>query len=67
VSRVRALLRFLWDFVIGDDWRIAAAVVVALAATLVVSQSNVPVWWLLPLVVVVILAISVWDVARRRS
>ncbi len=67
MSRVRALLRFLWDFVIGDDWRIAAAVVVALAATLVVSQSNVPVWWLLPLVVVVILAISVWDVARRRS
>ena len=67
MSRVRALLRFLWDFVIGDDWRIAAAVVVALAATLVVSQSNVPVWWLLPLVVVVILSISVWDVARRRS
>ena len=67
MSRIGALLRFLWDFVIGDDWRIAAAVVVALAATLVVSQSNVPVWWLLPLVVVVILSISVWDVARRRS
>lgn len=67
MSRIRALLRFLWDFVIGDDWRIAAAVVVALAATLVVSESSVPVWWLLPLVVVVILSISVWDVARRRS
>ena len=67
MSRIGALLRFLWDFVIGDDWRIAAAVVVALAATLVVSQSSVPVWWLLPLVVVVILSISVWDVARRRS
>ena len=67
MSRIRALLRFLWDFVVGDDWRIAAAVVVALAATLVVSQSSVPVWWLLPLVVVVILSISVWDVARRRS
>jgi hypothetical protein len=67
VSRIRALLRFLWDFVVGDDWRIAAAVVVALAATLVVSESSIPVWWLLPLVVVVILSISVWDVARRRS
>ncbi|WP_249021121.1 hypothetical protein [Conexibacter sp. S30A1] len=67
MSRIRALLRFLWDFVVGDDWRIAAAVVVALAATLVVSESSIPVWWLLPLVVVVILSISVWDVARRRS
>ena len=66
MSRIRALLHFLWDFVIGDDWRIALAVVLALAATLIASHSNFAVWWLLPLVVVVILGISVWDVARRR-
>ena len=65
MSRVQALMRFLWDFVIGDDWRIALAVLLALAVTLVVSGSSLAVWWLLPLVVVVILSISVWDVARR--
>lgn len=27
---VRAFGRFWWDFVIGDDWRIAAGVVLAL-------------------------------------
>ncbi len=65
MSRVKALIRFLWDFVIGDDWRIALAVLLALAVTLIVSGSSLAVWWLLPLVVVVILSISVWDVARR--
>jgi hypothetical protein len=28
---VRAFARFWWDFVIGDDWRIAAGVVLVLA------------------------------------
>jgi hypothetical protein len=33
--------RFWWDFVIGDDWRIAAGVGVVLAAgALVVSQTD---------------------------
>ena len=27
MSRVEAFLRFLWDFVVGDDWRIALGVV----------------------------------------
>jgi hypothetical protein len=67
VRRIRALLEFLWDFVVGDDWRIAAAVVVALAVTLIASQASFPVWWLLPLVVLGILGLSVWDVARRRG
>ena len=64
--RIRRLLRFLWDFVVGDDWRIAAAVALALVATLVLSNSGVTAWWLLPLVVVVILSVSVWGVARGR-
>jgi hypothetical protein len=33
MSRLESLLRFIWDFVMGDDWRIAAGVTLALAAT----------------------------------
>ena len=66
MSRVGALLRFLWDFVIGDDWRIAAAVALTLVAMLVLSNHGAAVWWLLPLVVLVMLAVSVWGVARSR-
>jgi hypothetical protein len=38
-----------------------------LLVTLVLSNSGVAVWWLLPLVVLVMLSVSVWSVARRRS
>ena len=66
MNRVRSLLRFLWDFVIGDDWRIAAAVAVTLVAMLVLSNNGAAVWWLLPLVVLAMLGVSVWGVARKR-
>jgi len=66
MTRVMALLRFLWDFVIGDDWRIAAAVAVTLLVTLVLANNGAAVWWLLPLVVLVMLSVSVWGVARSR-
>ena len=46
------LLRFLWDFVIGDDWRIAAGVAVALALTAAFEW-----WWLLPLAVAALLVL----------
>jgi hypothetical protein len=61
MSRVRAFGEFLYEFVIGDDWRIAAAVVVALALTAVAG-----VWWILPVIVAMILGVSLWSVARAR-
>ena len=64
--RVRAFLAFLYDFVIGDDWRIAAAVAVGLAVTYAVSQTTVPSWWVMPAVVVVLLPASLWRATRRR-
>lgn len=64
MNRVMALLRFVWDFVIGDDWRIAAAVAVTLIVMRVLSGDGAAVWWLLPLVVLAMLSVSVWGVAR---
>jgi hypothetical protein len=41
VRFVRAFGRFWWDFIIGEDWRIAAGVVLVLAAgALLVSQTD---------------------------
>ena len=67
VSRLEALLRFAWEFVIGDDWRIALAVTAALIVTLVLSNAGAAAWWLLPIVVAGILSVSVWTVARREG
>lgn len=67
MNRVAQFFRFLWDFVIGDDWRIALAVAVTLLVTLVLSNNGVTVWWLLPVVVLVMLSVSVWSVAHTRK
>ena len=66
MNRVQQFLKFLWDFVIGDDWRIALAVAVTLLLTLVLANNGATVWWLLPVVVLVMLSVSVWSVARSR-
>ena len=67
MSRVKAFGRFLWDFVIGDDWRIAAGVVVALGVTAAVAGTSLAAWWILPVAVALLLAGSVWRGARPRS
>ena len=64
MTRLQALLRFIWDFVVGDDWRIAVGVVLALAVTALLAGTGLAVWWLLPAVVVVLLGWSVWRAAR---
>ena len=64
--RVRAFLAFLYDFVIGDDWRIAAAVVAGLAVTYAVSQTSVPSWWVMPALLVILLPATLWRATRKR-
>lgn len=66
MERIRAFGRFWYDFVVGDDWRVAVGVVLALALTYVLSSRTTSVWWVLPAAVVVLLPLSLWQVARRR-
>lgn len=61
---IEAFVRFLWDFVVGDDWRIAVGVVLALAITAVVAGTSVAAWWILPVAVALLLGVSVWRAAR---
>jgi hypothetical protein len=58
VRRIAAFGRFWWDFVVGDDWVAAALVVVAIGATAAVAASGIAAWWVMPLAVVLVLAVS---------
>jgi hypothetical protein len=58
MSRLRGFGAFWWDFIVGDDWRIAAGVIVALAATAGLAAAGIAAWWLLPLVVALVLVLS---------
>lgn len=66
MRRVDAFLRFLWDFVVGDDWRIAVGVVLALGVTALVADTSIAAWWILPAAVVALLGLSVWRAASSR-
>ena len=64
MSRLRAFGRFWWDFIVGDDWRVATGLAVALALTSLLTHHDVNAWWLLPLAVSLLLAGSLWRATR---
>jgi len=65
MNRLRSAWDFAYDFVVGDDWRGAVAIVAALAVTaLLVHVARVNAWWLLPLCVCVALG---WSLRRATA
>lgn len=67
MTRASALLAGVWDFVVGDDWRTAIGVALALALTALVAAVGVSAWWVMPLAVFGLLALSIRRAARGSS
>ena len=63
---IRGFLAFWYDFIVGDDWVVAAGVVVLLAAAGVLAHVSLQTtaWRLTPVGVAVVLAASLWRGAR---
>jgi hypothetical protein len=56
-AALKSIGAFWYDFVIGDDWRVAAVVAAALALTvLLVRAAGMNAWWLLPVCVFAVTA-----------
>ena len=68
IRRVRAFGAFWYDFVVGDDWVVAAGVVLALALTAVLAHSvTAALWWIVPAAVLVLLPLSLFRAVRRHQ
>ncbi len=66
MGKLGAFGAFAYDFVIGDDWLVAAGVVIALAAIYGLSHAaSISAWWLVPAVIVVLLPASLWRAIRK--
>jgi hypothetical protein len=61
---LRAFGAFWWDFVVGDDWRVALGIVLALALTGLLAHLGLAAWWLMPVAVLGILTLTVLSGAR---
>src|SRR5439155_21016272 len=66
-KRLNALRRFgsfWWDFVVGDDWRVAVGVALALGGSAALAAGGVTAWWALPVAMAALLYLSVRRAAR---
>jgi hypothetical protein len=65
MKQLKSFGAFWYDFIVGDDWHVAALVAAGLALTAVlVHAAPVNAWWLLPLIVVAALA---WSLHRATA
>ena len=64
MSYVEAFGRFWWDFIVGDDWVVAATIAVGLGLTGILTAFGVDAWWLLPVVVALALGGSLRRATR---
>jgi hypothetical protein len=68
IRRLRLIGAFWYDFIVGDDWRGAVAVVLALAATALLTHvMGVNAWWLMPACVIAALGWSLRRAIAGRS
>ncbi|MGA8746749.1 MAG: hypothetical protein WB507_12945 [Solirubrobacterales bacterium] len=59
MSALRGLARFLYGFLVGEDALLAAAALLALALTAAIAATGAPAWWVTPVAVLAVLALSV--------
>lgn len=64
---LRAFAAFWYDFVIGDDWRVAVGLALALALTALLVDQGVAAWWLMPVAVALLLTGSIRRATRGRD
>jgi hypothetical protein len=61
---IRRAALAVWDFVVGDDWRLALAAVVAIGLTALVGALGISAWWLAPVVALAALRWSLRGATR---
>jgi hypothetical protein len=68
MKQLKSFVAFWYDFIVGDDWRVAVVVVAGLAlAAILAHVARVNAWWVLPVFVFAALAWSLQRATARRS
>ena len=56
--------QFWYRFIVGDDWTLAATVAVGLVLTAILHSSGIAAWWLMPVLVIAVVAVSLRRASR---
>jgi hypothetical protein len=64
---LKTFAAFWYDFIVGDDWSIAVAVVASVVATSVLHHTGLVSWPVVPIVVAIMLTTSIRKAGGSRS
>jgi hypothetical protein len=64
---VRGFVHFWYDFIVGDDWKLAVGAVAAIALAYAAAHRDLTAWWVLPVAVSALLSVSLWHATRQSS
>ena len=65
---IKQFFSFWYHFIVGDDWRIAVGVIIGLTVIILLTHDfSLQVWWLMPVMVVIMLTLSLWIATRERK
>jgi hypothetical protein len=67
VNKLRPVVHAVWEFVVGDDWRTAIGVALAIVVTALLASTGAPAWWVLPVAVTGLLAASLRHAAKTQA
>ena len=59
-----AVGKFIYGYIFGDDWTVAAVMILALIATGILVAAHITAWWLVPVLAVLMTGVSLW---RRQA
>jgi hypothetical protein len=65
MTYLKHFLLFWYDFIVGDDWRIAAGVGMALVLSAALARRDLNAWWVMLVTVAIMLVASLWRETRR--
>jgi hypothetical protein len=67
LRNLRKFAAFWYDFIIGDDWRVALTIAAALAVTTAVNHlTGATVWWIIVVAVTGALPLSIYRATRQK-
>jgi hypothetical protein len=64
-SWITAPFRFLYHFIVGDDWTVALAVFIGLVISGVLKANHIVAWWLIPVIAIAMTAVSLRRASAR--
>jgi hypothetical protein len=55
---IARMVRGLWSFIVGDDWKAALGIAIAIGVTAILASAGTAAWWVMPVGLFVVLMAS---------